>query len=99
LIEAVKASVDDRRRIVGGALAPQEIGFVLARFAALRGGLRRCRVRDRQIADIVLVDLKRLLLRHRLRVKPRRLVGPVDQRLRYAVAGQVVEADILKRSS
>src|SRR6516165_801888 len=39
LIEAVKASVCDDGRIVEGALAAQEIGLVLARFAALRGGL------------------------------------------------------------
>jgi hypothetical protein len=56
LIEAVKAPVGDDRRIFRGALAAQEIGFILAWLTALRGGLRRCRVGDRQIADIVLVD-------------------------------------------
>ena len=83
LIEAVKAPVGDNRRIVVGALATWEIGFVLARFPALDGSLRRCRVGDRQIADIVLVDLQRELLRDRLRMKRgRRLVCLADQRLR-----------------
>jgi hypothetical protein len=46
----------------------------------------------------VLVDLQRELAGERLGVKPgRRIVGPVDQRLQYAMACQVVEADILKR--
>jgi len=97
LIETVKAPVGDDRRIVGGALTPQEIGLVLAGLAALRCGLRRCRIRNRQKADIVLVHFQRELPGERLGVKPgRRVVGPVDQRLRYAVAGQVVEPDILE---
>ena len=39
LIEPVKALVCDDRRIVESALAPQKIGLVLTRFAALRGSL------------------------------------------------------------
>src|SRR4029077_9817033 len=81
----------------GGALATQEIGLVLARFPALDGGLRRCHVGDRQIADVVVVDFQRELLGHRLRMKPgRRLVGPVVERWGSAVPRQVIEANILE---
>jgi hypothetical protein len=48
----------------------------------------------------VLVHFQREFLRHRLRVKPRRrLVRAVDQRSRYAVTGQVVEAYVFKRQT
>jgi hypothetical protein len=56
------------------------------------------RVKRRQVADVVLVDPQRELVRHRLGVKTsRRLMGPVDQRLRYTMARQVIEADVLER--
>ncbi len=83
--------------IAGVALAAQEEGLVLAGLLALGGGIGRRLVLDRHVADRVLVDLDLELLFQRHGVEARGLfVLRVDQRLRHAVAREVIEAHVLE---
>jgi hypothetical protein len=93
----MEAPVGDDVRVVGAALAAQKVRFVLAGFLALRRGVGGCLFGDRHVPDRVLVDLDRELLLHGHRMEAGGLlVLRLDQVTRHAVAGEVIEADILE---
>jgi hypothetical protein len=97
LVHGVEAAVGQHVGMIGRLLATQEVGLVLARLLALRGGVGRRLPRDRHVADIVLVDLDRELGLEWQRVEARGLgIGRIDQGLRHAVAREIVEADSLE---
>ena len=89
----METALGAHQRVVGLAIVAQEERGVLARRPT--GELANL---HRQVADIVLVDLDRELALHGQRMESGRLrERRVDQRLRDAVAEQVVEADLLER--
>ena len=89
----MEAALGEHQRVVGRTVAAQEERGVPARLPT--GELANL---HRQVADIVLVHLDGELALRGQRMESGRLrERRIDQRLRDAVAEQVVEADLLER--
>ena len=96
-VHGMEAPVGDHVGIVGARA--RDAGNRLRSGSACCLAARRSSsaLADRHVADIMFVDLDRELLVHRLGMETRRLgIGRVDQRLGHAMAGEIIEADILE---
>jgi hypothetical protein len=95
LVQPTEPLAGDHVGIVGRTLAAQEECFVQAGFAVvIHRGAAGDAAAHRHVADVMFVDPQLQLLLRRLRMEAARLCeGRVDQRLRNAVAAQVVKAD------